>query len=117
MADPTGLHPGVVEALGAVERVVRQVVERVQKEQPGDRPREPEEDEDVGEVADYPGHDGRRKERRVEDRLGRAGFAEALALEKRAERWNPVASYVLGVFAARDRAGRRGPPSPRRDAT
>ena len=29
--------------------------------------------------------------------------AEALALEKRAERWNPVASYVLGVFAARDR--------------
>jgi tetratricopeptide (TPR) repeat protein len=29
--------------------------------------------------------------------------AEAQTLEKRAERWNPVASYVLGVFATRDR--------------
>jgi tetratricopeptide (TPR) repeat protein len=29
--------------------------------------------------------------------------AEAAALEKRAERWNPVASYVLGVFAMRDK--------------
>jgi tetratricopeptide (TPR) repeat protein len=29
--------------------------------------------------------------------------AEAAALEKRAERWNPVASYVLGVFATREK--------------
>jgi len=28
---------------------------------------------------------------------------DAAALEKRADRWNPVASYVLGVFAARDK--------------
>jgi Tfp pilus assembly protein PilF len=29
--------------------------------------------------------------------------ADALVIEKRAERWNPVASYVLGVFAVRDK--------------
>jgi tetratricopeptide (TPR) repeat protein len=39
-------------------------------------------------------------------KLGRDGpmpKGEALALEKRAERWNPVASYVLGIFATRDK--------------
>jgi tetratricopeptide (TPR) repeat protein len=29
--------------------------------------------------------------------------ADATALEKRAERWNPMASYVLGVFALREK--------------
>jgi len=39
-------------------------------------------------------------------KLGKEGpmpKAEALSLEKRAERWNPVASYVLAVFAMRDK--------------
>jgi uncharacterized protein HemY len=37
------------------------------------------------------------------EREGPMPKAEAAALEKRAERWNPVASYVLGLFAARDK--------------
>ena len=38
--------------------------------------------------------------------LGKAGplsKPETLALEKRAERWNPVASYVLGLYAAHNK--------------
>ena len=30
--------------------------------------------------------------------------AEVTALEKRAERWNPMASYVLGLLAMRDKS-------------